>query len=255
MTIDSQKVERIKKAGNIPEHVAVIMDGNGRWAKARGLPRTEGHRAGIDSVRAAVEAAGSLDIQVLTLYTFSSENWQRPKSEISALMSLLLTTIKSEVDELDRKNVRLQVIGDIDALPYAPRLGVLRTIERLKKNTGLIVNLALSYSGRQEIINTVKKIAQRVKAGTLDPQHIDEALFSEYLQTYGIGDPDLLIRTSGEMRISNFLLWQVAYSELYFTETLWPDFRYDEFFKAIKAYQKRERRYGKVSDQFTDRIY
>ncbi len=253
--IDSKKAEQIKQQGNIPGHVAIIMDGNGRWAKARGLPRTEAHRAGIESVRAAVEAAGSLDIRVLTLYTFSSENWQRPKSEITALMSLLLSTIKNEVDELDRKNVSLEVIGDIDSLPFAPRRGVLNTIQRLKKNTGLIVNLALSYSGRQEIVQTVKKIANRVKAGTIDPQHIDEALFSESLQTFSLGDPDLLIRTSGEMRISNFLLWQIAYSELYFTKTLWPDFRYDEFFKAISAYQKRERRYGRVSEQVSDRIY
>ena len=225
------------------------MDGNGRWAKRRGLPRTEGHREGINSVRAVVEAAGALDINVLTLYTFSSENWSRPKAEVSALMSLLLQTVKKEVNELDAKNVRLTTIGDIDALPLAPRMGIKSTIARLQKNTGLILNLALSYSGRQEIVAATRRICERVLKGELSIEQIDEKLFSQHLQTAEMGDPDLLVRTSGEMRISNFLLWQLAYTEMYITKTLWPDFRESEFFDAIEAYQQRERRFGKVSEQ------
>jgi len=185
----------------------------------------------------------------LTLYTFSSENWLRPKQEVSALMSLLLTTIKEEVDELNNKNVRLMAIGDIDSLPMAPRLGVMNTIKRLKKNTGLLLNLALSYSGRQEIVQSVKRISKDVKKGLITPDAIDEDLISKYLETREIKDPDLLIRTSGEMRISNFLLWQLAYTELYITDILWPDFRETDFFDAIESYQSRERRFGKVSDQ------
>jgi len=247
--IDSERVERIKKRGNLPQHVAIIMDGNGRWAKARGLPRVEGHKHGIESVRAVVQAAGKLNIKALTLYTFSSENWARPRSEVSALMSLLLTTVKKEVNELNEKNVRLMAIGDIDALPRAPRMGIKNTIARLSKNTGLILNLALSYSGRQEIVEAVRQISQQVKEGTLDVKDIDEQLFSHYMQTSSIGDPDLLIRTSGEMRISNFLLWQLAYTEIYVTQVLWPDFRENEFLDAIEDYQGRERRFGKVSEQ------
>jgi undecaprenyl diphosphate synthase len=247
--IETERAESIKRRGDIPRHVAVIMDGNGRWARTRGLSRIEGHKEGIKSVRAAVETAGSLDIKTLTLYTFSSENWARPKAEVSALMSLLLRTIKNEVEELDEKNVRLMTIGDIDALPVAPRTGIRNTINRLSKNTGLVVNLALSYSGRQEIVDAVKRICEQVKNGDLSPQDIDEVLISRYMQTSEVGDPDLMIRTSGEMRISNFLLWQLAYTELYITPTLWPDFRHDEFYTAIEAYQKRERRYGKVSEQ------
>lgn len=242
-------LERIQSTGNIPNHVAIIMDGNGRWAKKRGLPRTEGHRAGINSVRAVVEAAGELGVKALTLYTFSSENWKRPQSEVSALMSLLLQTIRKEISDLEKKNVRLTAIGDVDALPYAPRMGIKNTIKRLSKNTGLILNLALSYSGRQEIIQAVRMISKQVQAGTLDPKDIDEALFSSHLQTVPVGDPELLIRTSGEMRLSNFLLWQIAYSELFITETLWPDFGKAEFFQAIEDYQGRERRFGKVSEQ------
>jgi undecaprenyl diphosphate synthase len=247
--IEKERAESIKRRGDVPRHVAIIMDGNGRWARTRGLSRIEGHKEGIKSVRAAVETAGSLDIKTLTLYTFSSENWARPKAEVSALMSLLLTTIKNEVEELDEKNVRLMTIGDIDALPIAPRNGIKKTINKLSKNKGLVVNLALSYSGRQEIVDAVKQIGEEVKKGDLSPQEIDEALIGRYMQTSEVGDPDLMIRTSGEMRISNFLLWQLAYTELYITPTLWPDFRHDEFYTAIEAYQKRERRYGKVSEQ------
>jgi len=249
--MDSLRIENIRKGNTLPEHVAIIMDGNGRWAQKRGLQRIEGHKEGINSVRAVVEAAGELDVKVLTLYTFSSENWSRPKREVSALMSLLLTTIREEVDELNNKNVRLMVIGNVDTLPLPTRLGVLSTIKRLENNTGLILNLALSYSGRQEIVQTVKRISQDVKNGLIRPDAIDEHLISAYLETHAIKDPDLLIRTSGEMRISNFLLWQLAYTELYVTDILWPDFRENDFFDAIESYQKRERRFGKVNDQIS----
>ncbi|MBN1481498.1 isoprenyl transferase [candidate division KSB1 bacterium] len=242
-------VKRIKERGNIPAHIGIIMDGNGRWAKKRGLPRTEGHKAGIESVRAVVEAAGEVGVKALTLYTFSKENWNRPQAEVSALMALLLQTIRNEIDELDAKNVRLMSIGDVDALPYAPRIGIKKTIKRLSKNTGLVLNLALSYGSRQEIINAIKKIGTDIQKGRLDPADIDEQRFATYLQTYTIGDPDLLIRTSGEQRISNFLLWQIAYAELYITPTLWPDFGKTEFFRAIENFQTRERRFGKVSEQ------
>ncbi|MBN1996451.1 isoprenyl transferase [candidate division KSB1 bacterium] len=222
------------------------MDGNGRWAKARGLERTEGHKEGIKSVRAAVEAAGGLGVKTLTLYTFSSENWARPKTEVSALMSLLLTTIRNEVAELDEKNVRLTAIGDIQALPLAARTGVQQTINRLRKNTGLVVNLALSYSGRQEIIHAVKQICTKVVKGEITPDAIDDEVFNAHLQTKDVGDPDLLIRTSGEFRISNFLLWQLAYTEFFISPKYWPDFREDDFLEAIREFQRRDRRFGKV---------
>ncbi len=246
---DEQRIEQIIKHGNLPRHVAIIMDGNGRWANKRNLPRTDGHKEGINSVRAVVEAAGWLGIKAITLYTFSSENWSRPKAEVSALMALLLNTVKKEVNELNEKNVRLMTIGNIDALPLAPRLGIKNTIKQLCNNTGLILNLALSYSGRQEIISATKAIAQNIKDKKLDVDGIDEKLFGQYLQTAEIGDPDLLVRTSGELRVSNFLLWQLAYTELYITDTLWPDFRHSNFYEAIEAYQHRERRFGKASEQ------
>jgi undecaprenyl diphosphate synthase len=245
-------IEQIKNRGNIPGHVAIIMDGNGRWAKMRGLRRTEGHKAGIISVRAVVEAAGEIGVNALTLYTFSSENWNRPKSEVSALMSLLVQTLHNEINDLDNKNVRLMVVGNVDALPLAPRVGIKNTIKRLSKNTGLILNLALSYGSRQEIIQAVQSIAKKVKDGSLNPEQIDEDLFDQHLQTHSIGNPELLVRTSGEMRISNFLLWQIAYSEIFITDTLWPDFGKLEFFQAIENYQQRERRFGKVSEQLEE---
>lgn len=242
-------VDRIKKRGNVPTHIGIIMDGNGRWAKKRGLPRTDGHKAGIESVRAIVEAAGEIDVKAVTLYTFSNENWKRPKAEVSALMSLLLQTIRREVDELNAKNVRLTTIGHVDALPYAPRVGIKNTIKKLSTNTGLVLNLALSYGSRQEIVDAVKKIGEDIKNGLLEPNDVDEQKFASYLQTNEIGDPDLLIRTSGEQRISNFLLWQIAYAELYITPTLWPDFGKAEFYQAVENYQTRERRFGRVSEQ------
>lgn len=247
--IDETRIARIKSLGRIPRHVAIIMDGNGRWASQHGLPRVEGHRQGIESVRAALEIAGRLGIEALTLYTFSTENWKRPKNEVTDLMSLLLRTLKKETDELMKKNVRMMVIGDLSSLPVAPRLGVRTTIARLRKNTGLIVNLALSYSGRQEIVQAVRKIADKVKKGELAPREIDESVLADFMQTRAIGDPDLLIRTSGEMRISNFLLWQIAYTELFVSPTFWPDFREDHFLDAVESYQRRERRYGKTGEQ------
>jgi undecaprenyl diphosphate synthase len=245
----SDIVARIKKRGNIPHHIAIIMDGNGRWAKKRDLPRTEGHKAGIASVRAVVEAAGDIGVKVLTLYTFSRENWKRPRAEISALMSLLVQTIRNEIDELDSKNVRLMTIGDVKELPYAPRISIQNTIKKLSKNNGLILNLALSYSSRREIIRAVRQMGEKIQQGVLDPHDIDESSFSSFLETNAIGDPDLLIRTSGEQRISNFLLWQIAYAELYITPTLWPDFDKAEFYQAIEDFQTRERRFGQVSEQ------
>ncbi len=249
MAIDEKRIQSIRENGQIPRHVAIIMDGNGRWAKARNLTRIEGHRVGIESVRAVLQVAGRLGIETLTLYTFSKENWKRPKNEISALMALLLKTVNDEVNELNDNNVRLGVIGNIDDLPTAPRLGINNTIKRLRNNTGLYVNLALSYSGRNEIVQAVQSLAEKVKQGKLQPGDIDEKMISQELQTNQIGDPDLLIRTSGEMRISNFLLWQIAYTEIYVSPLLWPDFREEAFFAAIEDYQHRERRFGRVSEQ------
>ncbi len=250
MSADLEKLrEEMKGRGRIPRHVAIIMDGNGRWAKARGLSRIEGHEEGINSVRDAVEACGELGIEVLTLYTFSTENWQRPKSEVSALMRLLVRTIRNEVNELDKNNVRFKTIGNLDDLPLATKTAVKDIIARLSKNNGLTLNLALSYSGRLEIIDAVKAIAARAVKGEMSLEEIDEKVFSRHLQTNGIPDPDLIIRTSGEMRLSNFLLWQLAYSEIIVCDTYWPDFRKEEFYRAIEMYQHRERRFGKVSEQ------
>ncbi|WP_022852452.1 isoprenyl transferase [Thermodesulfatator atlanticus] len=233
----------------IPAHVAIIMDGNGRWAKARHLPRVMGHREGMKSVRAVIETARKVGVKVLTLYAFSKENWQRPKDEVSFLMKLLSEYLQKEVDELHEKDVQIRAIGEIELLP-ANVLELLKAaIEKTAKNQGLILNLALSYGGRAEIAQAARLIAQAVLKGELKPSEIDEALFARFLYTKDLPDPDLLIRTSGEMRLSNFLLYQTAYTELYFTETLWPDFREEEFIKALKDYQRRERRFGKISEQ------
>lgn len=234
---------------HIPRHVAIIMDGNGRWAKKRGLPRVAGHNEGIKSVRANVEAAGEIGVKVLTLYTFSKENWFRPRQEVSALMKLLVNTLRREIEDLLNKNVRLQAIGNIEDLPEPAYEELLYGIERTRHNTGLILNLALSYSGRGEILDAVRDIAFKVKAGLIQPEEISEQVISSHLYTYDLPDPDMLIRTSGESRISNFLLWQLSYTELYVTKTLWPDFRKHEFYEAIINYLNRERRFGKVSEQ------
>ncbi|RMH89438.1 MAG: isoprenyl transferase [Calditrichaeota bacterium] len=233
----------------LPRHVAIIMDGNGRWARRRGLPRAAGHREGVKSVRAVVEAAGELGIEYLTLYTFSKENWKRPVTEVSTLMKLLVSALRKEIDELMKNNVRLRAIGDINDLPEFARDELVQAIERTSHNTGLNLNLALSYGGRSEILAAVRELAYRVRNGELHPEDIDEEIFSGALYTRGIPDPDLLIRTSGEERISNFLLWQLAYTELYITRTLWPDFRKREFYTAIVDYLRRERRFGMISEQ------
>jgi undecaprenyl diphosphate synthase len=233
-------------ASNLPRHVAVIMDGNGRWAKQRGLPRIEGHRAGIDSVREIVRTAGEAGVEYLTLYAFSLENWNRPDSEVRALMDLLEIYLQSEQDELNRKNVRLRAIGRLDVLPENTRRQLDASIAGLDKNTGMTLVLALSYSGRAEIVDAARALAREVAAGTVNPSDIDDDVIARHLYTNGLPDPDLLIRTSGEMRVSNFLLWQISYAEIYVTETLWPDFRRQQFFMALEDYGKRHRRFGRV---------
>ena len=228
----------------IPQHVAIIMDGNGRWANARGLPRIAGHRAGAKTVREMVEAAGKLGIKVLTLYTFSTENWKRPQHEISALFKLLGDYLDKEKERLVKNNIKFSVIGDIAALPLNVRDKLNSAIDATKKNTGLTLNLALNYGSRLEIINAIRNIAKDVKEGSLNIDKIDEKLFSDYLYTKDLPDPDLLIRTSGEYRVSNFMLWQISYAELYITKKLWPDFNKSDLKKAILEYERRERRFG-----------
>ena len=234
---------------SIPKHVAIIMDGNGRWAKERFLPRLAGHREGINSVRDITRICGKIGVEYLTLYTFSKENWKRPPAEVSALMTLLLRTIKKEVKGLHENNVKFNVIGDLEMLPTSTKNGLQEGVTLTSKNTGLNLSLALNYGSRQEIIKAVQFLAREVRDGFLKPEEIDEELFSSNLYTKVIPDPDLMIRTSGESRLSNFLLWQSAYTEIYMTNIYWPDFREEELMKAIKNYQNRERRYGKVSDQ------
>ena len=233
----------------VPRHVAVIMDGNGRWAKSRGLDRTEGHVKGVESVREITEIASQLGVGYLTLYTFSTENWKRPKKEVDALMNLIVVAIERETPDLIKNNVRLTMIGDIDRMPEFAKQRLTRCINDTAHCTGLTLVLALSYSAKWEILEAVKDIALQVKSGALDANSIDDACFSANLSTKGIPDPDLLIRTGGDLRISNFLLWQIAYSELYFTHKFWPDFTQDDFCEAIAEYQNRERRYGKTSEQ------
>lgn len=230
----------------LPKHIAIIMDGNGRWAKQRGKERIFGHENGIQAVRETVEAAGELGVANLTFYAFSTENWCRPKDEVNTLMSLLVSAIRNETPELLEKGVKLSAIGDLDSLPAECIKQLNEAIEITKNNTRLNVFIALSYSSQWEIVNAAKNIALLVKENKIDPQEIDKALFQQFLQTSGTPDPDLLIRTSGELRISNFLLWQIAYSELYFTPVLWPDFRKKHFYQAILDYQRRERRFGKT---------
>jgi len=253
MTDNLEALEgQIRDNGSVPRHIAIIMDGNGRWAKERSLPRLAGHNEGINSVREIVRACGELDVQVLTLYTFSKENWNRPPKEVSALMKLLLRTIRKEVDELHENNVKVHVIGDLDDLPAEPRNGMLEAIERTAHNTGLQLNLALSYGGRGEILEAVEALYRDIQKGIHSIDDLNEELFSSYMHTGSCPDPDLLIRTSGEARISNFLLWQLAYTELYITSEYWPDFRREQLYKAILDFQSRERRFGKVSEQINN---
>ncbi len=229
---------------SLPRHVAIIMDGNGRWAKQRHLPRIEGHRAGAESARVIIRTAGELGIKYLTLYAFSVENWNRPKDEVDALMKYLIHYLKTETPELNKNNVRLEVIGQIYRLPEAVQEHLKRSIATLSKNNGLTLIMALSYGGRTEIVDAVRSIAHNVKAGQIDPADINEQVFAQHLYTRNIPDPDVLIRTSGEMRVSNFLLWQISYTELVVTPTLWPDFRKPQFYAALEAYVRRHRRFG-----------
>ena len=235
--------------GHIPKHIAIIMDGNGRWAKERSLPRVAGHKEGVNSVREITRVCGEIGVKHLTLYTFSTENWRRPKAEVSALMTLLLKTISAEVRELHKNNVSFTAIGDLKKLPISTQKGIFDGIEITKNNTGLNLCLALNYGSRQEMVAAVQAIAKKVKKGDLKLDEIDETIFSNTLSTSDMPNPDLLIRTSGEYRLSNFLLWQCAYSEILMTKTFWPAFREDALIEAILEYQSRERRFGKVSEQ------
>lgn len=241
-------IEEIDKT-KLPQHVAVIMDGNGRWAMEHGLDRSEGHREGVVSVRKVTEAAVEIGLKYLTVYTFSTENWNRPEEEINALMSIMVAAIHRETPDLMKNNVRLMMIGDMMRLPEEVRNTLLECLEKTSVNTGTTLVLALSYSSRWEIVEAAKRIAENVQKDKFDPEVLDEVLFSSYLTTRAIPDPDLLVRTGGEKRISNFLLWQLSYAELYFTDVYWPDFRENEFHKAIFSYQQRERRFGKTSEQ------
>lgn len=233
----------------LPKHIAVIMDGNGRWAKQQGKARIFGHRNGVKAVRETTEAAAELGVEYLTLYAFSTENWNRPKLEVNALMRLLVETLHKEVATLNKNNIRLQAIGDIAKLPSKTHNALLEGIEATKNNTRMTLVLALNYSSKWEIISAVKQLAQEVQDGTINLENIDEDRFSQTLSTHSIPDPELLIRTSGESRISNFLLWQIAYAELYFTPLFWPEFRKEHLYQAIIDYQHRERRFGKISEQ------
>jgi len=233
----------------LPSHIAIIMDGNGRWAKEKGKDRLFGHYSGVESVRNIVEGCAELQIDYLTLYAFSTENWDRPKEEVTGLMELLVKTIRTEVTTLNKNNIRLHVIGNIDMLPGNARKELDEACEETKTNTGLNLIMALSYSSRWEILNAVKNIGMEIRNGKIDPEEINNEVFKQHLCTAGIPDPELMIRTSGEYRISNFLLYQLAYAELYFTETLWPDFRKENLYEALLSYQNRERRFGKTSEQ------
>lgn len=246
---DGLKKQILHVPERIPRHVAIIMDGNGRWAALRNKPRTYGHEAGVRAVKKVVKAAGEVGIKYLTLYTFSVENWKRPRSEVSALMALLSRATRSELDELVKNDVKLRTIGRVNGLPASRQKVLQDAVEKTRNNQGLVLTLALNYGGRSEILDAVKAIANSVRAGIVDIPDITDELFSDFLYTAGLPDPDLLIRTSGEMRISNFLLWQTSYTELYIIDTLWPDFGRQELFEAVASFQKRERRFGKVSSK------
>ena len=229
---------------SLPTHVAIIMDGNGRWAKQRHLPRVQGHRVGLESVRAVIRAAGDVGVKYLTLYAFSVENWNRPKDEVDTLMKYLARFLKNEIGELNKNNVRLEAIGQIWRLPEAVQEQLAKTRAALARNTGLTLILALSYGSRTELVEASRAMAEKVKAGSLEPAEINERLVSEHLYTRHYPDPDLLIRTSGEMRVSNFLLWQISYAEFVMTPTFWPDFRKAQLFEALEEYARRHRRFG-----------
>jgi undecaprenyl diphosphate synthase len=244
-----EKIDTLK----LPSHIAIIMDGNGRWARQRGKERIFGHQQGVNAVREVMESAAELGLKYLTLYAFSTENWRRPDDEVSALMGIMVQSLNNETNTLLRNNIRLKAIGDVNRLAVDVRAKLFETIELTSAADGTTLVIALSYSSRWEILNATRKIADDVKNGLIEPGEIDEKDFEKYLTTFGIPDPELLIRTSGELRVSNFLLWQLAYTELYFTELLWPDFGKEEFYKAVLDYQKRERRFGKTSEQILDK--
>ena len=241
-------IEKINK-DNLPKHLAIIMDGNGRWAKQKGLLRAFGHENGTKSVRLTVETCAKLGIKNLTLYAFSTENWNRPKLEVDTLMKLLISSLKNELQTLLDNNIRLNSIGNLEMLPKSAQKELLDVIKKTEKNSRMVLTLALSYGSREEIISAIKKISDKVKNNIISLDNIDESIINQHLYTQNLPDVDLLIRTSGEHRISNFLLWQIAYAELYFTDVLWPDFKEDDLYEAIISYQKRERRFGKTSEQ------
>lgn len=246
---DKAEQDKLRAAGEIPKHIAVIMDGNGRWAKSRNQSRIFGHRQGVSSVRDIVECCGQIGVKYLTLYTFSTENWKRPKSEVSILMKLLIKALKDETDRLHENNVRLNAIGDLSTLPDKVRTELTDAMEKTKDNKLMTLTLAISYSGRWDILNAVKNISIDIKKSKIKPEEINEKLFSEYLTTNILPDPDLLVRTGSEFRISNFLLWELAYTEIYIDKVFWPEFRREHLYEAIREYQKRERRFGLVSEQ------
>lgn len=244
-----KKIDTLK----LPVHIAIIMDGNGRWARLRGKDRVFGHQQGVNAVREVIECATELKLKYLTLYAFSTENWGRPDDEISALMGIMVQSLNNETDTMIKNNIRLKAIGDVNRLAEDVRKKLFETIELTSAADGLTFVMALSYSSRWEILNAARQLAADAKNGMIEPGAIDEADFEKYLTTYGIPDPELMIRTSGELRVSNFLLWQLAYTELYFTELLWPDFGKEEFYKAIIDFQKRERRFGKTGEQVLEK--
>lgn len=235
----------------LPRHIAIIMDGNGRWAKQQGKPRIFGHRNGVKAVRETTEAAAELGVEFLTLYAFSTENWNRPQMEVNALMRLLVDTLHKEIETLNKNNIRLEAIGNIAKLPASTHKALLEGIQKTKNNTRMTLVLALNYSAKWDIVQSAKKIAWKIQSNSLALEDVNDELFAAHLSTAGIPDPELLIRTSGEHRLSNFLLWQIAYAELYFTPVFWPDFRKEHFYQAIIDYQNRERRFGKISEQVT----
>ncbi|MBK8945565.1 MAG: isoprenyl transferase [Ignavibacteriae bacterium] len=249
---DLALIEAVKVKGNIPKHIAIIMDGNGRWAESKRLPRAAGHKRGVETVRTMVQSCINLGVQYLTLYTFSTENWNRPQQEISTLMRLMVRSLKNETNELNKNNVKIVAIGNSESLPKIVQNELEQAKQKTKNNDALVLNLALSYSGRWEIIEAVKKIAQYFADGKVKVEDINEVFFSKNLTTAGIPDPDLMIRSGGEHRISNFLIWQIAYSELYVSKVLWPDFTCKNLIEAIEDYQNRERRFGLISKQVSD---
>lgn len=245
-------LDQFPREGNIPRHIAIIMDGNGRWAKKRGLPRAAGHKTGVSSVKEIVESCARLGVEYLTLYTFSTENWKRPKDEVSTLMRLMVKSLQTETDALHSNNIKLNTIGDKNQLPDIVRKELEDAVEKTKNNSKMTLNLALSYSGRWELIEAFKHISKQCIEGDISPEDINEELISGHLTTAGMPDPDLVIRSGGEYRISNFLLWQIAYSEIYVSDVLWPEFRTPQLLDAISNFQKRERRFGLVSEQISE---